>query len=65
MQQSHLFPLIREKVQKLLNGYLQRSAVTGAIEQYIVPPALPGRSGVLGAIALAEMAAKANVGVTA
>ena len=57
MQQSHLFPMIRNKVQTLLNGYLQRAAITSEIDQYIVPPALPGRSGVLGAIALAEMAA--------
>ena len=57
MQQSHLFPMIRNKVQTLLNGYLQRAAITSEIDQYIVPPALPGRSGVLGAIALAEMSA--------
>lgn len=57
MQQAHLFPLIRAEVQSLLNGYIQRDAITADIEQYIVPPALPGRSGVLGAIALGEMAA--------
>jgi len=56
MQQAHLFPLIRSKVQALLKGYLQRSEMTRDIDQYIVPPGLPGRSGMLGAIALAEMA---------
>jgi fructokinase len=61
MQQSHLFPLIREKVQGLLRGYLQRAAITDDITQYIVPPAHPGRSGVLGAIALAEMALQNQV----
>lgn len=60
MQQLQLFPLIRAKVQTLLNGYLQRAAITDDIDSYIVPPALPGRSGVLGAIALAEMAASAK-----
>ena len=65
MQQMHLFPLIRSKVQKLLNRYIQRSDITEDIHQYIVPPALGGRSGVLGAIALAEMAAQATVGVAA
>jgi len=60
MQQLQLFPLIRAKVQALLNGYLQRSAITDDIDSYIVPPALTGRSGVLGAIALAEMAAQAK-----
>ncbi len=64
MQQRHLFPLVRSKVQKMLNGYLKRAAITDDIDQYIVPPALAGRSGVLGAIALAEMAAQANVGAT-
>jgi fructokinase len=58
MQQGHLFPMVRAKVQKLLNGYLQRAAITDEIDSYIVPPALGGRSGVLGAIALAEMAAQ-------
>ena len=65
MQQSHLFPMVRQKVQKLLNGYLNRAAILDDIDNYIVPPALQGRSGVLGAIALAEMAVKANVGATA
>ena len=60
MQQSHLFPLIRSEVQTLLNGYLQRAEITDAIDTYIVPPAWPGRSGVLGAMALAEMAANTN-----
>jgi fructokinase len=64
MQQSHLFPLVRIKVQKLLNGYVQRAAITNEIEQYIVPPVLEGRSGVLGALALAEMVAQ-QVGATA
>lgn len=63
MQQSHLFPMIRDKVQKMVNGYLQRAAITEEIDSYIVPPALPGRSGVLGAIALAELAAL-SVGAT-
>lgn len=65
MQQSHLFPRVREKVQKLLNGYLQRDAITKEIDQYIVPPALGGKSGVLGAIALAEMAEEQGAGRTA
>lgn len=64
MQQSHLFPLVRRKVQTLLNGYLQRAAITDDIDSYIVPPGLPGQSGVLGAIALAEMAV-ASVGAAA
>jgi fructokinase len=61
MQQEHLFPLIRSKVQAQLNGYLQRAAITDDIDNYIVPAVLSGMSGVLGAIALAEMAATAHV----
>ncbi len=58
MNQRHLFPRIRARVQKSLNGYLQTPAIQEKIEEYIVPPALGGRAGVLGAIALAEKAAQ-------
>ena len=54
MQQQQLFPLIRQEVQRLLNGYIQAPALAEEIEQYIVPPALGNKAGVLGAIALAE-----------
>lgn len=54
MQQSHLFPLIRQRVQHLLNGYIQADDVLQRIDQYIVPPKLGTRAGVLGAIALAQ-----------
>ncbi len=54
MSQSHLFPLIRQNVQSLLNGYIQAPAVLQQIDAYIVPPGLGGRVGVLGALALAE-----------
>lgn len=48
-----LFPLIRRNVQEVLNGYVRSPAVTKDIAWYISPPALGGRSGMLGAIALA------------
>ena len=57
MSQGHLFPLIRRQVRDLLNGYVQAPEVTGDSDSYIVPPGLGNRSGVLGAIALAERAA--------
>lgn len=57
MSQSHLFPLIRQDVQSLLNGYIQTPAVLQQIDAYIVPPRLGGRVGVLGALALAEQVA--------
>jgi fructokinase len=48
MQQTHLFGLIREELARLLNGYVRAGEV--------VPPALGSRSGVLGALVLAERA---------
>ncbi len=56
MAQERLFPLIREKVQRLLGGYVQSPAILERIDSYIVPPALGNRAGVLGAIALAQQA---------
>ena len=55
MQQAHLFPLVRTKFQELLNGYLDRPEILERIDQFIVPPALGGKAGVLGSIALAQM----------
>ena len=57
MSQSQLFPLIRQGVQALLNGYIQVPAILQQIDTYIVPPGLGNRVGVLGAMALAEQAA--------
>ncbi len=57
MSQPFMFPLLRAKVQALLNGYVQHPALLTAIEDFIVPPALGHRAGVLGAIALAAAAA--------
>jgi fructokinase len=54
MQQDFLFPLIREKVQALLNGYVQVPPILEHISTYIIPPGLGKNAGVLGAIALAE-----------
>ena len=56
MEQAHLFPLIHQEVKSQLNGYIQSPTILDRPDTYIVPPALGGRSGVLGAIALAERA---------
>jgi len=58
MNQPHLFPMIRTKVQDLLKGYVQSPAILEQIDQYIVPPGLGNYAGVLGCIALAESALK-------
>jgi len=54
MQQAHLFPMIRTQTLQLLNGYVQSPAILDDIENYIVPPGLGSRAGVMGAIALAQ-----------
>jgi fructokinase len=56
MSQPRLLPMVRAGVQELLNKYVQSPAVLDQIEQYIVAPGLGDRSGVLGALALAELA---------
>ncbi len=58
MEQLHLFPLLRQKTQALLNGYVQSPAILEQIDGYIVPPGLGNRAGILGAIALAERIAE-------
>jgi len=58
MQQQSLFPRIRQNVLELLNGYVQSPALLDRIDEYIVPPGLGNQAGVLGAIALAQDAAR-------
>ena len=55
MDQTQLFPLIHQNVPQMLNGYVQSSAILEHIEDYIVPPGLGNRAGVLGAMALAQL----------
>jgi len=52
MDQKQLFPLIRSKVFQMLNGYVRSSRVLDDIDEYIVPPALGNRAGIIGALAL-------------
>jgi fructokinase len=61
MSQTHLFPLIREEVKERLNEYLKVPQILEHIDQYITPPGLGDRAGVLGALALAEQAFENSV----
>ena len=58
MSQAQLFPLIRAEVTRLLNGYIQSPWIHERSNEYIVPPGLGSRAGVLGSIALAQSAAR-------
>ncbi len=58
MQQPQLMPMIRAEVVQLLNGYVETPALKPeGIADYICAPGLGTRSGVCGALALAELAA--------
>jgi fructokinase len=56
MQQPQLFPLIRKRTQDTLNDYIQSPQILEQIDEYIVPIAMAGKAGILGAFVLAERA---------
>lgn len=56
MHRTHILPMIRQRVQQLLNGYIQSDALIRDIEHYIVSPGLGDASGVTGALILARQA---------
>lgn len=55
-QQPELLPLVRREVQNLLKGYIRAPEILEEIGDYIVPPELGKRAGVLGALVLAQKA---------
>lgn len=57
MHQQQLFPLIREKVSRNLNGYVA-SSVLDDLDTYIVPPGLGDNAGLAGSLALGIEALK-------
>jgi fructokinase len=58
MQQAQLFPLMRAELLRLLNGYIEAREITECIDHFVTPAGLGSRAGVLGALVLAEQAAK-------
>lgn len=52
MHQKQLFPLIRQEVDKHLNGYVQAVDIVERLDEYIVPPGLGDNAGLCGALAL-------------
>lgn len=55
MHQLHLFPLIREKVKEMLNGYIQTKELDD-LDTYIVPAGLNDNQGIMGCLQLAVLA---------
>jgi fructokinase len=56
MTRTGLLPRVQRAVTELMNGYLDQTAMSEDIAEYITLPALGSRAGMLGAIALAETA---------
>ena len=54
MRQEQLFPLIREKVTKMLGGYIQAEELED-MEHYIVPASLNDDQGIMGCLELARI----------
>ncbi|HEV2121165.1 MAG TPA: ROK family protein, partial [Chloroflexota bacterium] len=55
-QQEHLLSRVRHRLTAMLNGYIQREALTDAVESYVVPPRFGQDAGLIGAFALAQSA---------
>ncbi|MDQ7029833.1 MAG: ROK family protein [Ardenticatenia bacterium] len=60
MQPPHLWPQVRAAFVRALGNYVDLPALGQHVEDYLVPPHLGPRAGVLGAIALAVEAARGD-----
>jgi fructokinase len=56
MEQPHLLPLVRRELGRLLNGYIQAPEVITGLDGFVASPGLGRRSGVVGALVMAERA---------
>ena len=56
MHQTALFPMIRKKVQTLINGYVDHPEILQHMDDYIVAPGLGENPGVLGSVKLGLLA---------
>jgi fructokinase len=56
MAQLHLFPLIRKYLKTFLAGYIDRSEILEDNDTYIVVPEREHQAGIIGALALAQLA---------
>jgi fructokinase len=60
MQQTYIYTMIRDEFSQLPNGYVRHPQLTERLDEFIQPPQLGGRAGILGALVLAEQAAAAR-----
>ncbi|MEM1242697.1 MAG: ROK family protein, partial [Cyanobacteria bacterium P01_H01_bin.26] len=56
MAQPRLLPLIRSQVRERLGAYLEVPKIMTDVDNYIVPPKLGNKAGIMGAFALAQQA---------
>lgn len=61
MQGGALFPVIRQHLTRSLGGYVEADVLLTGMDQYVVPPLLGAQAGIVGALALAELAAPESV----
>jgi fructokinase len=59
--QAHLLPRVRQALLHSLAGYAHAPRIAAQIDSFLVSPGLAGRSGTLGAIALAQQALESEV----
>jgi fructokinase len=55
MRRPELLGLVRDRLKSILNGYIRTPQILNCLEEYVVPPSLGERAGVLGAVALAQL----------
>jgi fructokinase len=55
MQQPQIFELLRADFARVLNGYVQHPEVLDRLDDFIQPPGLGSRAGILGSLVLAEI----------
>ena len=55
MDNSFLLDMVRDQIRAQMNGYLQVTRLLDELDQFVVPPALGNRAGVLGAMALGHL----------
>ena len=58
VMQPALFPPVRQYLSRSLAGYVQADALLHGMHDYVVPPGLGAQAGIVGALALAERAAR-------